>query len=102
MDWIDQPTRARADESPLQSACYPAELDFMPEGATDPHIAKAMAQHLVGSMAKYKTAQGARKMLLSRWELMRLIAAVDPDAFDWVLQEYAEHVFAHPPAGGSR
>jgi len=96
MDWIDKPASNGSTESLVRQACYPSDLDMLPDSATDAQILDAMAQAIIGRIRSYKTASGARKYLLTRFDLLRLIADAEPEIFDSILLEYAEHQTAHP------
>lgn len=96
MDWIDLPQSASDRESLVRQACYASELDWLPDDATDAQVIDRVSQEIIGSIRKYKTARGARAALLKRWDLLRMIADAEPDIFDSILLEYAEHQTAHP------
>ena len=80
-----------SNESAIRRACFSSELDGMPENATDAQVADYVAQYLIGRIRKYKSARVMRQHLISRWELVRMIADHHPDVFDAILMEYAEH-----------
>jgi len=96
MDWIDLPESKSDRESLVRQACHASELDMLPDSATDAQILDAMSQAIIGRIRSYKSANGARKYLLTRFDLLRLIADAEPEIFDSILLEYAEHVTAHP------
>jgi len=96
LDWIDQPTSRSQRESLVRQQCHDSELDWLPDDATDAQVIDRVSQEICGRIRSYKTARGARQHLLSRWQLLQLIADAEPDVFDQILSEYAEHITAHP------
>lgn len=92
MDWIDIEYNPRSSESPVRQACFDSELDWLPEDATDAQVIDRVSQEIIGKIRSYKSARGARQMLVARLNLLRLIADQEPDIFDAILLEYAEHV----------
>ena len=96
LDWIDQPESHSARESLVRQQCFDSELDWLADDATDAQVIDRVSQEIIGKIRAYRTARGARKYLTSRWQFLLLIADHEPEIFDSILLEYAEHQTAHP------
>jgi hypothetical protein len=70
-------------------AMLDAARDSLPDDASQGEIDAALARLIVADLIAPKTAKTARLHFARYWPL---INAMNPESYDWVLQEYAERL----------